>query len=340
MAGKHYTIKDLAREAGVSPALVSFALNNTGANGEKRYKVNKDTARRIEEIAAAHNYKPNSVARSLRSRRSRTIGVILSDISNSFFSEIARRIENEAYKVNYSVLFGSTDESVEKLEAIINTFLDKSVDGLIIVPCERSEEVIAKIVKRDIPLVLLDRNIESLDVNRVLLDNEKAAEMAVEALLNNGNRRVEMISYQMNLSNITKRESGYRKSVESRGLVPVVHNVNYNNINESMEELMRTMDFKEVDALLFATNSLAVAGIKTLGKLGIAIPDEVSVVVFDGSEAFDLYPISIAYIRQPISDFAQQALRLVIGQINDSEAEKESIILQPAYVAGESAIKR
>lgn len=340
MAEKHYTIKDLAREAGVSPALVSFALNDTGSNGQKRYKVNKDTARRIKEIAAAHNYKPNSVARSLRSRKSRTIGVVLSDISNNFFSEIARRIENEAYKVNYSVLFGSTDESVDKLEAIVNTFLNKCVDGLIIVPCENCEKVIANLIKREVPLVLLDRDIEALDVNRVLLDNEKAAEMLVTALLNNGNRNVEMISYNMSLSNIVSREEGYCKSVEARGLTPVVHKVDYAKIGESMEMLMNGMNFENVDALLFATNSLAIAGIKALDRLGITIPDRVSIAAFDGSEAFDLYPISIAHIEQPISEFAHQALRLVVGQIENDEEPKRSVILAPNYIAGESATKR
>lgn len=340
MAEKHYTIKDLAREAGVSPALVSFALNNTGSNGQKRYKVNNDTARRIKEIAAAHNYKPNSVARSLRQRKSRTIGVILSDISNSFFSEIARRIENEAYKVNYSVLFGSTDESVEKLESIVTTFLDKSVDGLIIVPCENSDEVIAKLLKREIPLVLLDRDIDGLEATRVLLDNEKAAEMAVSALFENGSNSVEMISYEMSLSNIVGRERGYCNSVTSRGKEAVVHRVNYANIEKSMQRLVGEMDFERVDSLLFATNSLAIAGIKALERRGITIPKDVSVVVFDGSEAFDLYPVSIAYIRQPISEFAHQALQLVVEQIDSSEEPKKSVILSPEYVAGESAVKR
>lgn len=340
MSEKHYTIKDLAREAGVSPALVSFALNNASAEGKRRYKVSEETARRIVEIAAAHNYKPNNAARSLRSRKSRTIGVILSDISNSFFSEIARRIENEAFKVNYSVLFGSTDESAEKLESIVNTFIDKGVDGLIIVPCENSAGIIKGLVERNIPLVLLDRDIEGLDVNRVLLDNEKAAELAVGALFENGCRSVEMISYEMTLQNIASREEGYRKSVEALGMVPVVHRVDYTELEKSMERLVGGLDFERIDALFFATNSLAIAGIKALGRRGVEIPRQMAVVVFDGSEAFDLYPISVAYIRQPICDFAQQSLRMVVEQIDSGEEcdyKKQCVTLAPEYVAGDSA---
>ena len=336
MVEKHFTIKDIAREAGVSPALVSFALNNKGANGEMRYKVNKDTARRIQEIAKAHKYKPNNAARSLRSRKSHTIGVILSDISNDFFSGIARRIENEAFRTNYSVLFGSTDENPEKLEILINTFLDNGVDGLIIVPCANSEGIIARLAGRDIPIVLLDRDVEGLDVNKVLLDNELAAGLAVTGLYNSGRERIAMVSYQMDLTNIRSRERGYVQGVSSEGNTPVVHEADYTNLSASMDEIVRAIEEDKTDAIFFATNSLAIAGVKALDKQGISVPEKVAVVAFDGGEAFDLYPVSIAYIKQPIEEFAHLALRLVIDQINNPEQKKKSILLTPELVDGES----
>lgn len=336
MVEKHYTIKDIAREAGVSPALVSFALNNKSENGSMRYKVNKDTAKRILDIAKAHNYKPNNAARSLRLRRSRTIGVILSDISNDFFSSIARRIENEAFQANYSVLFGSTDENAEKLELIINTFLDNGVDGLIIVPCENSEGVIARLAKRQIPMVLLDRDVDVADVNKVLLDNELAAKMAVQRLCENGRKSVAMVSYKMELSNIRHRESGYVDSVSEQGGVPKVYRADYSNLEESVKEVIEAVEADGADAILFATNSLSVAGIKALGKRGASIPEDVAVVAFDGSEVFDLFPTSIAYIKQPIEDFAHTALGLVIDQIDNPELEKKTVLLCPELIGGES----
>ncbi len=336
MVEKHYTIKDIAREAGVSPALVSFALNNRGANGEMRYKVNKDTARRILEIAKAHNYKPNNAARSLRSRKSHTIGIILSDISNDFFSGIARRIENEAFRTNYSVLFGSTDENPQKLEILINTFLDNGVDGLVIVPCANSEGIITRLAGRDIPIVLLDRDVEGLDVNKVLLDNEIAAGLAVQGLYNSGRKRIAMVSYKMNLANIRSRESGYVRGVSSEGNTPIVYEADYANLEASMDEIVRAIEEDKIDAVFFATNSLAIAGVKAFDKHGIKVPDKVAVVAFDGGEAFDLYPVSIACIKQPIEEFAHHALRLVIDQINDPTQEKKSILLSPELIDGES----
>lgn len=343
MIEKRYTIKDIAREAGVSPALVSFALNNgNGANGERKYKVNEETARRIIAIARQHNFTPNNAARSLRSRRSRTIGVILSDISNSFFSDIARRIEDKAFAANYSILFGSTDEKPKKLEKIISTFLDKGIDSLIIVPCEKSGKIIGRLIEeRKIPTVLLDREADGIATDRIVLDNEKAGEMAVKALYDGGFRRIALLSYGMKLSNIAQREAGYRKAMSELGLqerIAIVR-ADYNDLEASVQREIGSMDFTRTDALIFATNSLAVAGLKAMNGRGISTPKDVGVVAFDDSDAFDLYPSTVARIRQPLEQFAQEALELAIRRIASPEVSASTRILAPELVDGASAHK-
>lgn len=338
---KRYTIKDVAREAGVSPALVSFALNNrVRENGEKRYKVNEQTERRIMEVARKYNFRPNSTAKNLRTKRSQTIGVILSDISNPFFAEIARRIEDRAFAANYSVLFGSTDEKPKKLENIVETFVNKGIDGLIIVPCERSRRIVERVAARNIPLVLLDRDVPVQGVSRVVLDNESAGEMAVDALFSAGFRRVEMISYDMELSNIARREAGYLRAAERCGLAAHIHKVDYNRMDESMREVVGAIDFSVTDSLLFATNSLAVAGVKALGRMGLSTPADVGVVAFDGSDAFDLYPASITHILQPIEQFACDALDLAIARIENPDMTPKALYLSPVLVEGDSTRRR
>jgi LacI family transcriptional regulator len=340
---KAYTIKDIAREAGVSPSLVSFALNNTlGENGQKRYKVNDETARRILAVAEKFHYTQNNAARSLRSRRSRTIGVILSDISNNFFSNIARHIEDKAFSIDYSVLFGSTDENPEKLARLIRTMLGKGVDGLIVVACEHCEAIVNNVLERNVPLVLLDRDVESVQTNRVVLDNEAACSEAVRRLYEGGYRRIEMISYDMSVPNIAHREVGYRFEMERLGLADYirVHRIGYEGVDRSMAELMRSLDFNETDALIFATNSLSVAGVKEIHRMGFSISREIGVVAFDGSEAFDLYPVSIAYIKQPIEQFAQEALLRVVRQIEHPETLPTRLVLAPTFVDGDSVRRR
>ncbi|MDE7077515.1 MAG: LacI family transcriptional regulator, partial [Alistipes sp.] len=164
MATRKVTIKDIANEAGVSIALVSFVMNNR-ACGQTNYRVNKETSQRILEIADKLNYQPNNAARTLRSGKTNTIGVIVSDISNKFFADIARCIEDRAYKHKYTVLFGSTDENPQKLENLIEVFRNKGIDGLIVVPCEGSEEIIRNVARQNIPLVLLDRGVEGAELS-------------------------------------------------------------------------------------------------------------------------------------------------------------------------------
>lgn len=141
---KRVTIKDVAREAGVSIALVSFVMNrnNRRADGKEAYRVSEDTVARILEIAARLDYHPNSAASSLRSGKTRTIGVVVSDIANRFFSDIVRYIENVAYESGYTVLFASTDEKADKLERMVSVLTNKGVDGLIIASCAGGEQTV------------------------------------------------------------------------------------------------------------------------------------------------------------------------------------------------------
>ena len=213
------TIRDVAREAGVSISLVSLVMNaKRDAEGNLECNVNRETARRILEIAKQMGYCPNRAAASLRSGRLYTIGVITSDIANKFFSDISRYIENIAHRHNYTVLFGSSDENADKLDNILTTFISNGVEGVIIAPCFDSERVIRKALDAGIPTVLLDRNIENLDVGRVILDNVRAGRMGVEHLYKNGYRRIEMISYTLGITSLSEREEGYLEAMRRYGV--------------------------------------------------------------------------------------------------------------------------
>ena len=204
MEERRTTIKDIAEALGVSKSLVSFALSDS----KKGYRVSEEMTRKILATAKELNYKPNNAARSLRSGRTRTIGVILSDISNKFFADIARCIEDIAYEKDYTVIFGSSDENPVKLENMIDVFLAKGVDGLMIVPCEKSEKAIVAAAEK-LPVVLLDRYIEGAEIDSVVLNNRKAMRLAVESLHAGGARNIELIGYDLALTNVAERESGY-----------------------------------------------------------------------------------------------------------------------------------
>lgn len=342
MLTRRTTIKDIAEAAGVSISLVSFVMNGKTRG---KHNVNPDTARRILEIAERLNYQPNNAARTLRSGKTNTIGVILSDISNKFFADIARCIEDKASQHKYIVLFGSTDESPRKLDGLIDVFLNKGVDGLIIVPCEGSEGSIQKLIDANIPVVLLDRTFEKLDVSSVVLNNKKATTLAVNSLLEQGYRKIELISYITSISNITDRERGYVQAMKQgeNGEHVCVHKIRYKDLAPQMSQLLPRIIQNGAEAIIFSTNRLAIESLKVLRDNGIVIPDDVAVIAFDGSEtfAFELYYTSISYVRQPIEQFGFEAIDLVVKLIGNKErANCSTVVLNPELVVGNSSKRK
>ena len=282
------------------------------------------------------NFRPSDVARSLRSKKSHTIGVVLSDISNPFFSNIARCIENEAFRRGYSVIFGSTDENPVKFDRIVKTFIDKRVDGLIIVPCEGCGETMRYVSGLGIPSVLIDRDIDGVDAGRVMLDNIRAAEIAVERLYERGYRKIAMISYDMELSNIRLREEGFRRAMERLGLAGeglCIYYVSYTDIRKSSSDTVDRIDFNNTEAIVYATNSLAIEGLKALKhKMGESVMDNIGIVAFDGSDAFDLCPSHISYISQPITDFAVKSIEMITHRLETGTETTETVMLEPEFV--------
>lgn len=333
---KNVTIKDIAAEAGVSIALVSFVMNNRiEADGKQKYRVSETTRERILEVARKLNYQPNAAARTLRCGRSRVIGVILSDISNVFYGEIARQLEEQAFKQGYTVLFGSTDECPEKLDRIARSFIDKGVEGFIVVPCEGSENSLRHIRSLNIPLVIMDRKDMDILVPKVVLDNKAAMKKAVEILADKGFRKVEMLSYTMRVSSISDREAGYLEMMQELGVEPdqaQIHRIPFENVSGATEQMVPDLIARGVEGLVFATNSLAIAAIKKLFSMGIRLQQDIYLVGFDNSDVYDMFNPPIPHIRQPIGRICSEALTLLFDLMENEEKIDVRIITLDAEV--------
>ena len=327
---KNVTIKDIAARAGVSIALVSFVMNNRiEADGKKKYRVNEQTRQRILEVAKALNYQPNAAARTLRRGRTHVLGVILSDISNVFYGEIAKELEKMAFQHGYTVLFGSSDESAQKFERIVLSFLDRGVEGFIVVPCEGVDHTLEHILKLDIPLVIMDRKDLALPAPKVVLDNDEAMRHAVSLLTEKGLRKIEMVSYTMRVSSISGREDGFTNTMRSLGFPEDdirIHRLPFNDISIETEKLMPSIMERKVDGLVFATNSLAIAAIKKLSSMGVRIQRDIHLVGFDNSDVYDLFDPPIPHIKQPIDHICSEAFRL-LKQLIDREIAQESKLI-------------
>ncbi|MBS1603128.1 MAG: LacI family DNA-binding transcriptional regulator [Bacteroidetes bacterium] len=334
---KRVSLKDVAQHVGVSIALVSYVLNGQ----EKEKGVSPEMTVKIRKAIAKLNYQPNLVAKGLKSGKSHTIGLIVADISNPFFSAIARVIEDEATKHGYVLIIGSCDENAAKSRHIEDVFLNRQVDALIMTPAIGSQRQIKDILKRKTPVVLIDRYFDNLKVDSVRVENYQAALAGVLHLINNGRRRIAMVTYRTELLHFRDRREGYKAALAQNDIpfnpgwiVEGSYEKLDHDIATGLGQLLRTAG---IDAIFFANNTLAVAGLKVLNALGIKVPDQVAVVSFDESEAFDLFYSPVTYIRQPIEAIGKEAVRMAIDRIQGSTADSRMMTIPATFIVRESS---
>ncbi|NNG08992.1 MAG: LacI family DNA-binding transcriptional regulator [Arenibacter sp.] len=319
------SLKDIAKIVGVSIPLVSYVLSNKG----KENRVSEKTAKRIREVAKELNYHPNWNARSLKTNKTRTIGVIVADISNPFFSNLARNIEDEAFSQDYTVIFGSSDENVEKFNKVLDFLKMRQVDGFIIAAPEGSKDIIADLAKAGVPFVLIDRFFNDLTTNYVTVDNFKASMQATNYLLGKGNKKIGAVLYHSTLHHYKERHQGYVEALKQVGLpedTELIKRINHGSLKTDMKRVVKELvQDAGVDAIYFHTNTLAEEGLTQMLGLDRKILKKVDVVVFDQNSSYNFLEDPIPYLHQPIKEIGQKALRILIEQIQEPTKELQQI---------------
>ena len=303
---KKVTIRDVAREAGVSVTLVSFVMNaKMGKDGRLDCPVNPDTAERVLQVAKRLGYRRNNAAASLRSGRSHSIAVIVSDIANPFYAEICRNIENIAYKDGYTVIFASSEESPQKLSHLVETMVGYNVEGLIVAPCLGGEPALARALSIGIPTVLIDRDMPGEEFGRVLIDNVDAGKMATKYLIHQGFGKIEMLTYKSGVTSLTDRETGYGLAMEEAGLKDEIriHKIDYEAeaAKKDAIDVFRDAARRGVEAFILPTKRIAMYGFNALNVLGLSMPKDFSFVCFDESDVYELNKPVVPHIIQPLS---------------------------------------
>ena len=329
---KKVTIRDVAREAGVSVTLVSFVMNaKMGKDGRLDCPVNPDTAERVLQVAKRLGYRRNNAAASLRSGRSHSIAVIVSDIANPFFAEICRNIENIAYKAGYTVIFASSEENPQKLAHLVETMVGYNVEGLIVAPCLGGEPALARALSIGIPTVLIDRNMPGEEFGRVLVDNVDAGKMATKYLIHQGFGKIEMFTYKSGVTSLTDRESGYTMAMEEAGLKDDVriHKIEYETeaAKKDVIEVFRDAVRRGVEAFILPTKRIAMYGFNALNVLGLSMPKDFSFVCFDESDVYELNKPVVPHIIQPLSEIAFKSFELLQKMIDNKVTEEEKTSL-------------
>ncbi|MDD3077766.1 MAG: LacI family DNA-binding transcriptional regulator [Paludibacter sp.] len=339
MAQNKVLLKDIANSLGVSTTLVSIVLNGKA----KQYRIGEEIAQKVIDAAMTMNYSPNLIARNLRGGKTQLIGLIVTDISNPFYSAIARIVENRANELGYTVVFSSSDEELKNTKKLIEILLSKGVDGLIIVPCDGSEEIIRELHENNTPTVLIDRNFPNSDISFSCLNNYRATELATQHLIEEGFENIALIGYKTRMNHILDRIKGYEDSMKKAGFEKYIHVKKVNILNPQAEvhsALDTLIKKKNADAVIFLTNMLTVAGLYSLNEMNIKIPNDIAVVGFNRNDLFNLFYSPITFIKQPLEIIATQAVNTLIEKIKNSELEIKSMVFsEPQLIIGASSKK-
>lgn len=325
-------LKDIAQAAGVSVAVASFVLNGKG----KEHRISNSTIAKVMDIAKSLNYVPNLAARTLRAGKSNIIGVVLPDISNAFFSQVARKIEDVTAEYGYVVLFGSSDENSAKMKKTVESLINLGVAGLIVAPCENSADFMRALVESGTPMVQFDRPYFEIDSSYVALDNHASSYKAVSHILNSGFRSPGMLAYEMDLSHMRDRIRGYADAVSDSGGQPAVSYLNPDSVVHSAAKAIASMLDKGIDSFFCATNTISIAALYAFSELDIGIPD-VGLVGFDGSEAFDLFRTPLSYVKQPVDFLARKAVEIVVGIIENGADMAQKVQAEGSLVVQASS---
>lgn len=321
-------IRDVAKLAGVAPITASRAINNLGC-------VSKETLERVKAAADELGYVPNCIARSLRSRRTNTIGLILTDITNPFWTTVARGVEDVASDSGYNVIFCNTDESETKQREQVRVLLQKRVDGFLLVPARSASEDIIFIQRQNVPVVVLDRKVP-VDVDIVRADSEDGAYQLIKHLVELGHRRIAALGGPKGLSVVSDRISGYRRALMEAGI----------DIDDSLifyGEFKRTAGYDMArqalavyprpTALFAINNFIAIGALNALYDIGFRVPEDIAVVGFDDlPESLTVNPFLTAAV-QPAYDMGRRAAELLLARLSDPKDRVYQEIVLPTTLA-------
>jgi len=323
---KKASIKDIARIAGVSVATVSYVLNK-----KEGQRISEETKKKIFAVAETINYTPNRMARSLKNNRTKLLGLIVADISNEFYSTIARNLEDNALKLGYTLIIGSSDENAEKFEKLIELFSQQQVDGMIVAPVAGSEDSLLKLLNKNYPVVTIDRYLKGVNIPGIIVNNREIAESTTSILLEKDFDKIIYVGYDTKLQHLLDRQQGFDASIsESNKNIAVERiKVGLDNITEEIHNQLANAlgQNPKNTALYLSSNKLAVAGLSYLIKNNIKVPQDVSVLAFDETEAYKLFPTDITYVKQPLEQMTDEAIKLLDLQINEYSNTSKKITL-------------
>ncbi len=326
---KKTTLLDIAKAVNVSKTTVSMVLNN------KENNISKDTKEKIFKVAKELNYIPNYLAKSLITKKSYSIGVLVPDIQNPFFNEMIKGMEKIAEENGYSIILCNTLNSKKREAQHIRLLMSKAVDGLIIAPIDDKSDSFKLLESQGIPFVIVDRLVENFEnFNGVFCDNVKGISLGMEYLYNKNKRKIAFIGGNKNLITANIRLETYVKKANEFGIYNKELNIEEDFSLEGGFKATEKLMIKNlnIDAIFYGSDIMAIGGIKYLIRNGYKIPQDISILGFDNIDICKFIEPELTTIAQPIYNIGEEGIKLLIDLINKKNVKKKIIKLEPYLI--------
>ncbi|MGB8215107.1 MAG: LacI family DNA-binding transcriptional regulator [Anaerolineales bacterium] len=321
-------IRDVAKRAGVAPITVSRCINNSGY-------CSPDARARIEAAIAELGFVPNRLASGLRSKRTNTLALVLTDITNPFFTTIARGVEDIASEAGYTVIFCNTDESVSKEQMYLQMLLEKRVDGVLLVPALSGIDSVNILKKQATPIVLIDRRLSDLRTDVVRCDSEGGAYDLTRLLLSLGHREIGFLNGPRGVSTAEDRLTGYRRAMAEAGMP-------HNEENEFFGAFTQDSGFEmahqamqknhKITAVFAANNFITFGTMKAFQEMGLRVPEDIAVVGFDDLPASLVNFPFLTVAAQPAYEMGRKATEILLGRLDGERSDDYQEVVLPAAI--------
>ncbi|CAM2824973.1 LacI family DNA-binding transcriptional regulator [Paenibacillus sediminis] len=325
------TIRDVANRAGVAISTASYALNNDP-------RVSEETRRKVLKVVEEMNYRPNAIARSLKRKKSETIGLFLNDFGGPFFSSVIQGVEEVVSSNGYNLVACSTYGGNHNTTT--NRFLqEKQLDAAIILGPNIPDELIVQVASKDFPVVVMDRELKAEHVHSVLVDNEQGAYTATRHLINLGHRKIAYLSGPVNSYNNQKRLVGFKRALEEADIAfQSAINVQGHFTEHGGYQVMKSllMSKNVPDAIFSANDEMAIGAIQALTEAGIRVPQDVAIVGFDDIRLSSYIRPALSTIGHPKQEWGTVATHVVFQTLQDPSEQSRSIMLDTELIIRDS----
>ena len=336
------TIKDIAKALGLSTSTVSRALRGS-------YEISAETRKLVLEYAEKLNYRPNPIAQSLKEKRSRSIGIVVCEIANNFFSQVINGIESVAYKKGYYVIISQSHESFEREVANTQYLASRSVDGLLISLSTETTDLshLSKLHDKGLPIVFFDRITEEMPTHKVIANNFNGAYQATEHLIRSGFKRIAHLTISPHLSITKERLAGYKAALADNRIPfdeSLIKYCKYGGLHEEeMDQAVESLltQSHKPDAIVAASDKLSTGCLAALAKKKVRVPEDIGLVGFTNSLLTDIFHPALTSVRQPAFEMGQVAMEMLIQIIESKHplTKFETRVLNTELTVRSSSLK-